>query len=219
MILLNLIMNIPLHPKIFHILHFDRLKSVIEDGFLWSDSKIIQNFEAIGTSIGMNHIKQRRLKELTLRSHPDLHVGECVPFYFCPRSVMLYMIYKDNNPELPSHGGQSPIIHLQADLRNSVNWAQKNAKRWAFTLQNAGSKFFEDRCDLSHLNEINWDAIDAKVWNEFKDGKQAEFLMEESFPWSLIEFIGVFSQNTYNKVSEIIGSNSPKVEIKKEWYY
>jgi hypothetical protein len=58
---------------------------------LLSDAAIQQ--QALpGTVIGMNNIKQRRLNELTLASHPGLHVGACVPFYFCPRSVMLFLI-------------------------------------------------------------------------------------------------------------------------------
>lgn len=47
-----------------------------------------------GTTIGMETIKDRRLHKCQLRSHPGLFVGQCVPFYFCPRPVMLYMIHK-----------------------------------------------------------------------------------------------------------------------------
>jgi hypothetical protein len=76
--------------------------------------------------IGMNNIKQRRLTELTLDSHPGLYVGQCAPFYFCPRSVMLYLIHK-RNPELAYKGGQEPIVHLEADLRDAVAWAKPTA--------------------------------------------------------------------------------------------
>ena len=75
-------------PKIYHIVHVDRLPSIIADGSLWCDAEIARRTEAnadIGTMIGMNSIKQRRLTELTLDSHPSLYVGQCVPFYFCPR--------------------------------------------------------------------------------------------------------------------------------------
>ncbi|MBN1437860.1 MAG: DUF4433 domain-containing protein [Anaerolineales bacterium] len=30
----------------------------------------------------MSGVKRRRLEELRLSSHPDLFVGDCVPFYF-----------------------------------------------------------------------------------------------------------------------------------------
>ena len=67
----------------------------------------------------MYGIKQRR-RSLTLNSYPRLRVGECVPFYFCPRSIMLYAIFRANLPELSYRGGQVPIVHLEADLRQTV---------------------------------------------------------------------------------------------------
>ena len=82
--------RVPRHPKIYHILHIDKLSSVINSNNLFSDA-IIHNQNPIGTTIGMSKIKERRLNTLTLSCYPDLHVGDCVPFYFCPRSVMLYM--------------------------------------------------------------------------------------------------------------------------------
>lgn len=121
-----------------------------------------------GTTIGMSDIKQRRLEELTLGSHPDLHVGDCVPFYFCPRSVMLYLIHQGNHPDLAYRSGQGPIIHLESDLHTVVAWANQHHRRWAFTLSNAGSRFFEDRCDLAQLTEIDWDAVHATDWRQYK---------------------------------------------------
>ena len=180
-----------------------------------------------GTAIGMNSIKQRRLNELPLTSHPGLRVGSCVPFYFCPRSIMLYLIYRANHPELAYHGGQGPILHLEADLRDSVAWAERNDLRWAFTLSNAGAYYFEDRCDLAQLGEIDWDAVQANQWSgngisrSVKEGKQAEFLIERSFAWELVSRIGVHSQQIYGRVPALLQASAyrPHVEIKPDWYY
>lgn len=146
---------------------------------------------------------------------------DCVPFYFCPRSVMLYLIYKANYDELTYRGGQEPIVHLEADLLSSVEWAYQNQRRWAFTLSNAGSYYFEDRCDLQQLGEINWTSVKATDWRTCKEEKQAEYLMEHNFPWYLIERIGVHSQKIYQQVIDTLNINShrPQVEIRKEWYY
>ncbi|MFA7664976.1 MAG: DarT ssDNA thymidine ADP-ribosyltransferase family protein [Burkholderiaceae bacterium] len=76
---------VPPQPRIYHVAHVDRLPSIVADGFLWCDAEVIRRAPA-GTSIGMSRIKQRRLHELRLGSHPHLYVGDCVPFYFCPRS-------------------------------------------------------------------------------------------------------------------------------------
>jgi len=217
---------IPAQVKIYHIVHVDRLPSIINDGCLWCDAEIARRSPP-GTTIGMDSIKKRRLYELTLTCYPDLHVGDCVPFYFCPRSIMLYLIFQANHPELKYRGGQGPIIHLQADLRASVAWAQQNNKRWAFTLSNAGAYYFEDRCDLANLNEINWNAVNATKWSgpgidpSLKEGKQAEFLMEYSFPWPLVEKIGVYSPGIYRQVINALaaGSHRPQVGVERGWYY
>jgi len=213
-------MIVPPNPKIYHIVHVDRLPSIIEDDGLLCDAQIAQR-PPNGTTIGMNHIKERRLNELRLESHPDLFVGDCVPFYFCPRSVMLYVIHRANALELSYRGGQDSIVHLEADLRQTIAWAEEHDLRWAFTLSNAGSRSFEDRCDLARLNEINWNAVQARVWRRYQEDKQAEFLIEQRFPWELVSRIGVQSQQIYSKASEVCKAavHKPLVEIKREWYY
>jgi hypothetical protein len=169
----------------------------------------------------MSRIKQRRSNALKLASHPDLFVGDCVPFYFCPRSVMLYLIDRGNHPELTYRGGQEPILHLEADLHAVVRWAQQQGLRWVFTLSNAGAYYFEDRCDLGQLGEINWTAVEARDWRALKEGKQAEFLLERAFPWHLVERIGVKSMQTYRLAMSALPSpgHRPPVEARPDWYY
>ncbi len=212
-------MPLPGQPKICHILHYDKLPFVINDGFLFSDAIISKRTEN-GTTIGMSRIKSRRLHELTLTSFPDLYVGNCVPFYFCPRSIMLYLMHMKNS-ELTYKGGQEPIIHLVADLKQTVNWANKNKKRWAFSTSNAGSYYFEDYCDLKDLDKINWDAVNATRWAACKEEKQAEFLIEDQFPWGLVEQIGVLSPQYIRIVNQILAptEHKPPVNVRPDWYY
>ena len=140
-------MLVPADPKIYHICHVDRLPSIIADNGLLCDAEIARR-PAIGATIGMQSIKHRRLNS-PLSSHTDLHVGDCVPFYFCPRSVMLFLIHKANHEALTYRGGQAPIVHLEADLGQTVAWAEEHDRRWVFTRSNAGSRYFKDRCDLA----------------------------------------------------------------------
>src|SRR5437867_3296151 len=104
--------RVPAQPKIYHILHIDRLASVLATGGLWCDAEM-QRRGGIGTTIGMSRIKQRRLA-LPVSCHPGDYVGDRVPFYFCPRSIMLYIIFMANHEDLAYRGGQGPILHLQA---------------------------------------------------------------------------------------------------------
>lgn len=212
---------VPAEPKIYHIIHADRLASVLQANCLWSDAEMAKNPDT-GTVIGMNRIKQRRLRELKLASHPELFVGDCVPFYFCPRSVMLYLIWRANDSDLAYTGGEDPIVHLEADLHEVVKWADEHDQRWAFTLSNAGGRGFEDRASLQALDEVNWPAVAATQWaGSLQHGKQAEFLIQGHFPWSLVRRIGVRSQATGNTVTEILSGHAhrPPVQIIKGWYY
>lgn len=213
-------MPIPEQPKIYHIVHVDNLASICGDGFLWSDSVMVQRKG--GTVIGMGNIKQRRLN-LPVSCHPQTFVGDYVPFYFCPRSIMLFVIHCANHPELAYRGGQQPIIHLEADLNQVVQWAEANNRRWAFSLSNAGAIYTQFRSDLAQLDEINWGAVAARDFRpaDVKEAKQAELLVQQSFPWHLVERIGVYSQGIAQRA--YTGMNAaghrPKVEILREWYY
>lgn len=213
-------MPVPAQPKIYHIVHVDNLASIIADGFLWSDAMMSQRLG--GTVIGMGSIKQRRLG-LPVSCHNGLAVGDCVPFYFCSRSIMLYVIHCANHPELAYRGGQQPIIHLEADLRQVVQWAEANGQCWAFSLSNAGAYYTQFRTGWDHLNEINWDAVRATDFRpaDVKEAKQAEFLVQQSFPWSLVERIGIHSQGIAPKVASAMqgAAHRPRVEVKPDWYY
>lgn len=212
-------MPVPANPKIYHIVHVDNLASIIAAGGLLSDAEMAGR--PGGTVIGMGRIKARRLNELSLSCHPALRVGQCVPFYFCSRSVMLYMIHK-RNEELTYRGGQEPIVHLEADMRATIDWAQANGRRWAYTLSNAGSYYFEDRSSLDDLGDVNWNSVNARQWaGAAKDGKQAEFLIEQAFPWHLVERIGVHSEPIAPRVAKAMhgAAHRPVLEIRRDWYY
>ena len=214
-------MPVPESPKIYHIVHWDRLPSIVDDKGLFCDS-IMMGRQSEGTAIGMSNIKERRLW-LQMPCYPDTRVGEYVPFYFCPRSVMLYLIYRANHHELAYKGGQEPIVHLELDLFTVIDWANTNGHRWAFSLSNAAAFYTQFRADITNLNEINWDAVSANVWgkDEIKEAKQAEFLVHQYVPWHLVSRIGVISVQTSNQVVRAIGQaeHKPSIEVYSSWYY
>lgn len=211
----------PQHPKIYHITHLNNLSKIVDD-VLWSDAeRVRQGLDC--TVVGMSEIKRRRLEELEVHCHPGTKVGDYVPFYFCPRSVMLYLLHKDNHPDLTYHGGQRPIVHLQADLHDVLKWAKTEHKGWAFSKGNAGARYSDFYNDPALLDLLEWEAIAATDWRDpdVKEGKQAEFLIEDSFPWELIELIGVIDAEIEEQVANLIRSaeHQPSVAVKPAWYY
>lgn len=215
-------MSAPNHPKIYHITHVDNLPAIIGTKKLLSDAEMMKS-GGPSMMVGMSRIKERRLTEIRLdECYPEDFVGEYVPFYFCPRSVMLYMISRRNS-ELTYQGGQRPIVHLEADLHKVIAWAEERNRKWAFSLSNAGAYGVDFRNELAKLDEINWPAVAASSWgnSNTKHWKQAEFLLYKSFPWSLVDRIGVRDNAVAQQVAQalVAADHHPQIEIMRDWYY
>ena len=112
---------------------------------------------------------------------------------------------------------------MEADLLEVVKWADLQSKSWAFTLSNAGAVYAEFRHEPSQLGEVDWEAVVAEDFRspQIKEGKQAEFLVREVFPWHLIRRIGVVNEAIKTHVLEILKNavHRPKVEVRREWYF
>lgn len=213
---------VPSSPKIYHITHIDNLPNIASRMELVSDANRIASGLTCSL-VGMSTIKQRRLNEIEVSCHPGTKVGQYVPFYFCPRSVMLYILYKANNPELTYRGGQQPIVHLEINFHTALAWANTHGVRWAFSNGNAGAyitDFYKDPADLVHLD---WSAIGSNNFSDskVKEGKQAEFLMFDVFPWRLVDKIGTVNSTIATKVQIALANagHQPKIVPEPSWYF
>ncbi len=214
--------NVPANPKIYHITHINNLPKIIDAGCIWSDrQRLQQGFHC--EVVGMPTIKQRRLNDIEVTCVPGTKVGDYVPFYLCPRSVMLYIFHKRNHPDLPYTGGQEPIVHLQADMNAVVVWANGHNKPIAFSTSNAGSLTADFYTRKEDLHRIDWDSVHARDFRGrlTQERKQAEFLVFDWFPWHLVEHIGVFDQNSLKRVqlATAMGTHQPTVNIENSWYF
>lgn len=206
---------------IYHITHVDNLASILAEGGLLSDQEMIDR-GGPEVPVGMSTIKQRRLT-LPVRCNPGDMVGEYVPFYFCPRSVMLFVLHRGNHVDLTYAGGQDPILHLEAGVEGVVRTANEPGGRFAFSLGNAGAAYAEFRSDLDQLGEVDWKAVEAHDFRlpKIKEGKQAEFLVRRCVPWSSIERIGVRTPEMEQQVLAILagGNHQPAVTVQRDWYF
>jgi hypothetical protein len=201
-----------MNPDVFHITHLNNLASIIQTGSLVSDAlRIRQN---VGNqNIGYSHIKQRRLIHPVSVSQRGA-IGDYVPFNFCPRSVMLYVVYRGHNDY---NGGQGEVVHLVADVERirAVN------PHCFFTDIHADLGYAEQIVDFNRLNELNWNAIGARSWSGMKEAKQAEFLAFQTVPWNAIREISVINQQIADQVLAIISNvpHQPLVSVMPQWYY
>ena len=76
---------------------------------------------------------------------------------------------------------------------------------------------------LDRLNEVDWSAVNATDFRSaaIKEGKQAEFLVFESFPWSLVEKIGVANQMVLQQVQAVLAEadHKPRACVEQGWYF
>jgi len=144
-------------------------------------------------------------------------LGEYVPFNFCPRSVMLYAIYRKKVEGFA--GDENQIVHLCS----TIGEATRCGRRWAFTDRHAelGYALYFD--DLAKLDQIDWNVMSLRDWRgkEIKETRQAEFLVHDTFPWSCVRWIGVHNSSVEEAVSSLLSGaqHQPTIIVRPNWYY
>jgi ssDNA thymidine ADP-ribosyltransferase DarT-like protein len=96
---------------IYHFTHIDNLASVQAAGCLSCDA--VARRGQMSTEVGAKDIKESR-RQRTIPIDPGGHVGDYVPFYFAPRSPMMYRIACDHRDGVPDRyqGGDTPLVYL-----------------------------------------------------------------------------------------------------------
>lgn len=211
----------PAQPKIYHITHVNNLPDIVADGGLFADATMTSR-GGPRAGIGMSSIKTRRLT-LPVHCHAGDFVGDYVPFYFCPRSIMLFVIHRGNHPHLTYGGGQGSIVTLEASLDKVLAWATTSGRRWVFSFCNASAGYAEFSAEPGDLHDLDWTAIAATDFRlpAVKEAKQAEFLVHGWFPWTLVDLIGVHSPAVQTQAAAAIAtaSHQPRVVVREAWYY
>ncbi|WP_338411703.1 MULTISPECIES: type II toxin-antitoxin system toxin DNA ADP-ribosyl transferase DarT [Pseudoalteromonas] len=199
--------------NVSHITHIDNLASILGQGCLWSDAKRIE-LGLVNQNIGYNHIKQRRLVR-PVKVAAGGTIGQYVPFNFCLRSVMLYVIHCGHDD---FGGGQDKVLHLISDTET----VRLGNQHCFFTDIHADLDYAEQIDDFTRINELDIKRIiNERYWQDFKEEKQAEFLAFESVQWAAIRQIGVKTQDVANEVSALLqnAQHKPEVVVRPQWYY
>lgn len=206
-------------PAIYHITHIHNLPLILQHGGLWCDNeKVKRQLNPVG--IAHEHIKRRRAARLVPVSRGGV-LADYVPFYFAPRSPMLYSITRGQVEGYRE--GQSPVLHLTS----SIERVAESELPFTFTNGHAEmltSRFYED---LADLDKVDWRIMREWYWNDTpEDGtrkwrRQAEFLVHNNFPLTLFDEIGVISGQKAEEVKQILAAEGHqiKVTVRSNWYY
>lgn len=191
----------------------------MDGGGLWCDNERVRQ-GVVAVNIAYTDLKAARAATRVPVCRQGT-LADYVPFYFAPRSPMLYVIHRGGVAGYA--GGQEPVLHLFAKLDD----VRKRGLSVTFTEGHAAipfSRFFEDWRDL---DKIDWAVMQDRYWNNTdEDGdrkrrRQAEFLVHHFFPWDLIRGIGVRMEDTRLQVERLIARapHRPEVHVVPGWYY
>lgn len=205
----------PSQTNIYHITDITNLDGILTEGDLLSDA-LLRKGTTPPTEIGYANIKERRLTQYRIACCDNRFVGEFVPFYFCPRSPMLWTINAGNTGREP--GCQKTILHLVSTVQHGYNLRRS----WAISDGNAGSHYTTFSNDAGALNGVNWDIVKSWSWKGDRlHIKATEFLVADRFPVSALIGIGCHNDNTAQAAREIVQRHSLNIPVKviPNWYY
>ncbi|NJM08582.1 DUF4433 domain-containing protein [Candidatus Gracilibacteria bacterium] len=204
---------------IYHITHGRNLNAMIAAGGLWCDAQIIARGRS-PLGIAYQHIKERR-KQRQVPCAVGGTLADYVPFYFAPRSPMLYAIHSGFVEGY--EGGHGGVLHLVAEAETVA----ASGCVWAFTEGHAEITLTEFYTDLRFLSAVDWAIMRETYWHDTdEDGdrkrrRQAEFLVHQFFAWELIGEIGVINRQITDRVRTILdgAAHQPIVTVRQGWYY
>lgn len=171
-------------------------------------------------SIAHQHIKDRRARrQVPVSSGGTL--AHYVPFYFAPRSPMLFAISTGNI--IGYEEGQCAVVYLVS----SVERILEVNRPFCFTDGHADMAVSNYYNDVSQLDHIDWPLMESQYWNDTmydsdrKRRRQAEFLVHRFFPLTLVDEIGVFDANFQTVVRETMAKVPCEfaVNVHRKWYY
>jgi len=203
----------------YRISHIQNISYILQNGLCTKHHpKANSSFINIGNTeiIGVREDMPVRLKGYG-------NIGDYVPFYFTPRSMMLFNIITGHRqPIVPQRQKEDILV-----IRCLINDLCK-AGRFFFTDGQANEKTLTTHYDdLAALDEVDWDIIQRSDFK--KDAAdtdktrryQAEFLVFDHVSVNYIESINVYN----NKAATFVNSEMAKtdllipVRVVKEYFF
>jgi ssDNA thymidine ADP-ribosyltransferase DarT-like protein len=214
---------------VFHITAIDNLAAIGASGALLAKSRLISG-RVLHASIAYEHIQDRRSQKI-VPIGPGGSLHDYVPFHFAPRSPMLLAI----------HGGNVPnCLHRQQDIVHLVGRAEDVVAAglpFVFSNYHAVLDFAEFFAELASLDRIDWPLFFespklggyCQYWQSRpeprymlrKETRQAEFLIHQSVPISLIRGVVVYNAAAEARVRTVLQQVQWEVPVKvvPAWYY
>jgi hypothetical protein len=145
-----------------HFTHVTNLSGILTAACLQADS-LVDRSSALRVEAGDLEVKARR-KQRRVPLAPFGRVADYVPFYFAPRSPMLFALARGNVPTYSD--GQDPLVYLVSSAEAIADAGQP----CLFSDGNCASPLTQFFGDLGLLGSvIDWDLMTARMWANTSD--------------------------------------------------
>lgn len=212
-------MAVPDDVYLYHLTSMRNLPSIVQNGRLKSKNRLIRE------DTGYENIAYANLQDRRARTTVPCAAGGClhdyVPFYFAPRSPMLYAIHKDNVDGYDD--GQEPLIYIMT----KVAWVVEADLTFAFTDRHAVLALAQFHDEPSELDAVDHTLMRAEYWQntdqhpDRRERRQAEFLIHEQVPLNMVGAVAVISDSIKQQVEGALTpmESPPPVIVRSEWYF
>jgi hypothetical protein len=212
-------------PKrfLYHFTHVDNVAAIFDSGYLSCDA--VSRKGLTRTEVGDPEIKESRRRR-SIPAGPGGQVGDYVPFYFAPRSPMMYRIACDHRDAVGGRyaQGDRPLVYLLTTTRAVI----EAGLTWTATDGNAANATTEFTSDPAKLEGfIDWELMKAERWSNTQDDpdrqrrRMAEFLIHDQMPTELIQWLAVYSEFHAAQLRQQLDDQRlvGRIIVRPHWYY
>lgn len=177
---------------LFRMTHIENIPHIIQYGITHANS---QNSNPYYKAIGDSTLITSRINKTVL----DISLGNCIPFYFGPRSPMLYVIQHGYNGV--RQVAPEDIIYCVINIREITQMNFIFSDGHAF---NSLTEFYpkERIGDLNNI--VSFDDVFALNWStedtDLKRRKEAECLFAQDIPYEIISGFVVYNDASKERI-------------------
>jgi len=199
---------------LFRMTHIENIPHILQYGITHSSSSNANpDFKPIGDS---SLISTRN--DFVLNN--GRYLGEYIPFYFAVRTPMLYVIQHGFNMVAPTKA--EDIVYCISSVQKIINLELEFVFTDGHAVDGFSSQYtIENIGDIDNI--IDWEAVNAKYWNDENDldrkrRKESEFLVLGDIASDAILAYIVSNENAKNKMIDF-GINSDKISVEPSYYF
>ncbi len=212
-------MRRPIPTTVVHFTHVSHLTSIVRGGLV-ADSTAHANglLEVEVGNVGIKEARQRRFVPIA----PHGVVADYVPFYFAPRSPMMFAIEKGNVATYVE--GCDDLVYLVTTAERLL----ESGSPVVFTDRNAVLAIASFASTIEEAEErIDWPLMRARIWRNTDDDparverRMAECLVHLKVPWNALTEVAAKNSRCATIARATfanLGVDTP-VNVRPGWYF